>query len=111
MNQTRIEETTVQHNDLDVKSHRVIKMIQYLGATYPTELMQKCFLSDYDINEIIMQLEAINRIEIINVSWSKPDPRLVARVHEMSAKGQAGYENFSRKRWIGIKGDETRVFR
>lgn len=107
INDSKIKEEQVRLREMDEDIERVAeKIVNYLRinkASYVSELSFNIQENEYDIKKSIVMLLMQQKIETITVSFDYPDPRLLYRVPDQSQIGQAGFENFSRKRWIGLK--------
>lgn len=102
--QAMIEDAIVPLTDVQEKAHteKVLRYLTLTPASYPAEMTWDTGIGDFTLKTILYRLEQDGIIERIPVDLDRPDPRLLTRVPDQSAKGQGGYENFSKKRWYGI---------
>lgn len=103
--QQKLKANDLKQEDTDIdtiqKRESIQNCIKSFGATYPSEIAWETGFSDYTIKIILKLMEADKEVERISVNPHNPDKRLLARVPEMSARGEGGYDAFSRKRWYG----------
>lgn len=104
VNDLRVEEG--QHRLLDEEFDRakcrVLYTLRRLPSSFISEIAWESNITEYEAKNVLNKMFHDGLIEEIPVDWSVPDRRLLARVPDQSAKGQAGYANFSKKRWFGV---------
>lgn len=95
-----------QLDDLDYESRsnieRILKVLKRLHAAYLSEIAWEAGLTEYQARLLLNMMWHDDLIEEIPVDYYRADPRLIARVPDLSAKGQAGYNNFCKRRWFAI---------
>jgi hypothetical protein len=84
------------------QKRRILTWLQNNQASYLGEIAWEANVSEYQCKNVLNVLWREGLVENITVSFDRPDARLMLRVADQSAVGQAGYENFSRKKWFGI---------
>lgn len=111
--QAKIEQEEVQIENLSDKKeeHRkdILGFLKKVPASFVAEIAWETGITEYHVKPVLRELLDEEMVETIQVDPFVPDRRLAARVPDMSARGQAGFENFSRRRWFGIT-DEGRKF-
>lgn len=101
--QLLLEEEQARDVDFETINHKknILKNLKRFTAAYLSEIAWESNLSDYQTRLILNELWDSGFVEQVRVT-EEGDPRLIARVSEMSAKGQGGMVNFQKKRWFAI---------
>jgi hypothetical protein len=97
------QQRLIPNIDLDTKvlKEKVLKYLNNISASFISEMCWEIVVSDYELKGVLAELLAEGLIERVPV-LPHGEPRLIARVYDQSMKNQAGYENFSKKRWFAI---------
>lgn len=109
---SKLTEYTEEQQDLDDASEhnaQVLLALRNYAASFISEIAWDAGLTEYQAKVCLNSLCRGELVERIPVSNHDPDPRLLSRVADMSAKNQAGYENFSRRSWFGLTEQGLRV--
>lgn len=84
---------------------KTLSFLKQVGASFVSEMSWETGITEYVLKPILYKMERESLVEKIRVDFWKVDPRLAARVPDQSARGQGGFDNFSKKRWFGITKD------
>lgn len=103
-NDLRIEEGNhkLLDEEFDRAKCRILFSLRRLPASFLSEISWESNITEYETKNVLNRMFHEGLVEEIPVDWLVPDNRLLRRVPDQSAKGQAGYPNFSKKRWFGI---------
>lgn len=95
-----------QNPDTDFETienrQKILDAIQRVKASYLGEISWEAGLTEYQAKQLLNKMWKDGLIEQIPVDYYNPDKRLLGRVEDQSAKNQAGYMNFSKKKWYGL---------
>lgn len=94
-------ERNLDHETLEHKK-RILNYLRVVPASYLSEMAWETTISEYTLKNTIAIMQQEGLVESIRVNPDQPDIRLMARVPDQSAIGQAGTFNFSKKRWFAI---------
>ena len=96
--QKRIEDIGTTNED----KRRVLLWLSRVPASFVSEICWEIGMGEVHVKTTLSALHNEGLVEEIHVDQYIPDPRLMHRVPDQSAKGQGGFANFSKKRWISI---------
>lgn len=100
-----------QNYDADFETieykQRILKVLKRLGAAYLSEIAWDSGLTEYQTKMYLNQMYHDGQIQEEPVTFAG-NPKLIKRVYDMSAKGQGGFANFSRKKWYSITEEGAR---
>lgn len=114
MKQSMLESTVEAHKDLEQfnpadHNDRVLLTLRKNPAMFLSEIAWECGLNEYQARQCLNNLWKEDVVEQIPVAWIVPDPRLLLRVPDMSARNQAGFNNFCKRRWFGLSEKGVRI--
>lgn len=98
------QSVTAQLNDRQEIECRVktLTFLRSIGASFISEMSFETGITEYVLKPLVYRMEKEHLVEKIRVDFWKVDQRLASRVPDQSARGQGGFDNFSKKRWFGI---------
>lgn len=106
MGQNKIDQHLASLNDLDeetkIHNKQILSTIKKCGASYISELAWENSLTEYQVKLCLKDLLEKKLVRHVHVHPTNPDPLLLARVPDQSMRGQAGYQNFAKKRWFAL---------
>lgn len=99
-----IEEQRIPLTDSQEQEHRkkVLTFLSRVPCSFMSEISWETGVTEYHLKPALYRLDRDGEIEQLIVDFWKPDPRLIRRVPDQSARGQGGFENFNKKRWFAI---------